>query len=193
MSRKVWVDTTGKSRGLTSMTQSLSGCDFSRCPHDLLVGKVDVEREPRRHVRTGERRGVHFERLDALIKRNSEGEVSEEEWEKEIEKAIETFTEGAALIYGTIAYSWRESTGSEICENLPFFTKVVYLTNARRYGLPKPPSFEYQAAAARRAEQTYQVRVPLSQEIKAGDSDRFNIRLRRGTVVYPSNATETRL
>jgi hypothetical protein len=121
-----------------------SDCDFSQCPHDLLVGKF-VSRANPDVMSALESDGVDFDRLDALIKQKSEEGVSDEEWEREIEKAIGVFKEGAALIYGTIAYSWRrESTGSEIYDNLQFFTKV-YLTNARRYGLPKPPSFEYQA------------------------------------------------
>jgi hypothetical protein len=85
------------------------------------------------------------------------------------------FKECAALVYGTITYSWKRAADSLEHETVQFFTKVN-VANENRFGARKPSSFQYRARLEACGE-NYRVTVPLSQEVKPGESDRFNIQL----------------
>jgi len=85
------------------------------------------------------------------------------------------FAAGAALMSGEFCYTAHTVDGSDQERRLKFWT-VVWLYNENRLGAPRPPSYEY-ATKFRVDGANYQRQVSISQEVKAGDTDRFLVKI----------------
>jgi hypothetical protein len=85
------------------------------------------------------------------------------------------FQSGAALLSGQFEYNAQTVDGESEARRVKFWT-VVWIYNENRKGVPRPPSYEY--ATKFRAEGTdYQRQVSISQELKAGETDRFLVKI----------------
>lgn len=118
--------------------------------------------------------GAKLAELDRLLT-NPPAEMTEEEWDKQTGEAAGPFAIGAALVYGALDYSWTRADATVAQERIRFFTQV-FIGNMNRLGLPKLPSWQYQVRLET-SRSEYSVALPISHELKPGDSDRFNIRV----------------
>ena len=110
-----------------------------------------------------------------FIEKGHEVTLARDVYEKEWEKAVGPFSHGEALLYGKIITSADSSAQTHQTREIKFST-TVHLHDNIAMGEPHPPTYQYNLALEidRR---NYVVQVPLSQVLKPGEADRFNIRV----------------
>jgi hypothetical protein len=96
-----------------------------------------------------------------------------EELENRTEGALGPFKEWVGTLAGEASYA--SATAPDEQRSVKFQT-FVYLGNENRYGIPKPVTFQYQVALEA-DDRSYKKIVPISQELKAGDTDRFTLKI----------------
>jgi hypothetical protein len=84
------------------------------------------------------------------------------------------FTNGEALAYGAITYTGQRADGAQKTSMVTFSTIVSLVPPGAH--MPMPPSYQYEARFEV-GKDHYEVRVPLSQVVKAGEADRFDLRI----------------
>jgi hypothetical protein len=85
------------------------------------------------------------------------------------------FQSGAALLSGQFEYNAQTVDGESEARSVKFWT-VVWIYNENRKGVPRPPGYEY-ATKFRVEGKDYQRQVSISQELKAGETDRFLVKI----------------
>jgi len=85
------------------------------------------------------------------------------------------FQSGAALLSGQFEYNAQTVDGESEARAVKFWT-VVWIYNENRAGVPRPPAYEY-ATKFRVEGKDYQRQVSISQELKAGETDRFLVKI----------------
>ena len=90
-------------------------------------------------------------------------------------KWLGPFVDGIGVARGYLSFSAIDGDGLRRTHKIPFQTPVR-LYNENRSGVTRYPSFAY-TAALRTSGTDYVVRVPISHELKTGESDRFTLSL----------------
>jgi TIR domain-containing protein len=85
------------------------------------------------------------------------------------------FQNGAALLSGQFEYNTQTVDGESEARSVKFWT-VVWIYNENRKGVPRPPGYEY-ATKFRVEGKDYERQVSISQELKAGETDRFLVKI----------------
>ncbi len=132
--------------------------------------------------------GVDFKRLEALAEWTSWGEtltfedaegkewsMSEKKFLAERVACLGPFRNNGALVSGVLEYG-AKSIGKGIEQRSVKFETIVWVINANRKGMPRPPSYEY-ATKFEVSGRNYERRVSISQELKAGEADRFLVQI----------------
>ena len=99
--------------------------------------------------------------------------ISYAEYEERYKKCLGPFTDERGTLVGEISFT-PDSVNS--VRRTVSFEATCFLTDEKRKGMHRPPTYSYQAAFPS-VGSDYSVRVPVSQEIKAGETDRFTIRV----------------
>lgn len=94
--------------------------------------------------------------------------------EMEDDSAWAPFPNGYVVVVGRLDFDSMNAEGMETHFSLPIRARVFMFH--MRYDLPMPPSYQY-SAELEHTGTNYEVRVKLSQTLKAGEADRFTIRL----------------
>ena len=84
------------------------------------------------------------------------------------------FANGYAILCGTLSYHYHDIAGTIHDVAVKLGTLVCLMPP--RLGMYAPPTYQYSAAFESEGVD-YEVRVPLSQSLRSGDMDRFNIRI----------------
>ncbi|QEG43755.1 esterase/lipase family protein [Roseimaritima ulvae] len=92
----------------------------------------------------------------------------------ETDEAWAVFPDGYAVVAGLLDFESTNVSGEETKVTLPIRARV-FLFNIR-YDQPMPPSYQY-SAELEHTGINYEVPIKLCQTLKAGDADRFTIRL----------------
>ncbi len=82
------------------------------------------------------------------------------------------FKSGSALVYGVLGFTLFPSKQKQVLR----FAAIVHLSNSFLSGAAMPSSSQYQAEFMPE-NHNYEVSVPVSQYLKPGETDRFNIRV----------------
>jgi hypothetical protein len=99
--------------------------------------------------------------------------LTQEELRRREEKALGPFKDWVGTLVGEMIYT---SAAAPSERRAVKFQAFVYLANANRVGIPKPVTFQYQVALEAEA-RSYKKVIAISQEIKAGDTDRFALKI----------------
>jgi hypothetical protein len=99
--------------------------------------------------------------------------LTEEGLKHREERALGPFKDWVGTLAGEVSYS---SAAAPRERRSVKFQTFVYLTNANRLGIPRPASFEYQVALKADG-RSYNKVVSISQELKAGETDRFTLKI----------------
>jgi hypothetical protein len=102
------------------------------------------------------------------------------EHDKAIKHSFGPFQEGVGTVIGKIGFT-ESSTKRKYTVH---FRAVVYILNENRRGLPRPPSAKYLVELETNGVNYEKHVADFAHEIKAGETDRFLIRLQ---VKQPSN------
>ncbi len=113
--------------------------------------------------------GVDVEKL-----RSERFYAFKETYTQDIVEALGPFKDGQAKIIGEIHYSGLNSEGVKSKEKLKF--EAIIDLGPRGAGAPRPPSFQYDIIFET-DRSDYEKVLPISQDIKPGDADRFNIKI----------------
>lgn len=97
---------------------------------------------------------------------------SESEYEEKILRALGSFKTARARVVGEITYSGRTTMKTSQISKLKFSALVSLVEPGP--GAPAPPSYQYEAMFEI-GRTNYEVRVPISQVLQPGETDRFNI------------------
>ena len=109
-----------------------------------------------------------FHEADGTQRRVTKDELTQRE-----DKALGPFKEWVGTLAGEIMFTSQSDANATQSVK---FQAVVYLANENRYGLPRPTTFEYQTSL-KSERRGYSKAVPISQELKAGDTDRFSLKI----------------
>ncbi|HET9933806.1 MAG TPA: toll/interleukin-1 receptor domain-containing protein [Polyangiaceae bacterium] len=157
-------------------------------PYEVQVGDVDEDANvdiSSELVKAGvDLRGL----ADLGVMTQRDGDVSTFVNEKGVERTFDEaqlwaarqqlfgrFTSGGALVSGELRYTARTVDGAAEERRVKFWT-VVWLFNENRKGKPRPPSYEY-ATKFKVEGINYKRQLSISQEVKAGDTDRFLVKV----------------
>jgi hypothetical protein len=99
--------------------------------------------------------------------------ISGPEMQERWKACLGRFQEEIGTLIGEISFATSVDAGHRRAVR---FQAEVYLCNENRKGLPRPPTFMYDAALVARGDH-YQRRVPISHTVQPGEADRFTIRL----------------
>ena len=103
----------------------------------------------------------------------SQEKIGTKEWEDRFKKCLGPFQKSAGTLAGEVSFVSAEDRSHR---HQVHFYAVVYLEDLGRLGLPKPPTYTYDAVF--NAQNTaYQRRVQISHEIKPGETDRFTVKI----------------
>jgi len=87
-------------------------------------------------------------------------------------EALGPFKEGVVLVFGEITFSGMTVEGSLKTSNIKFSTYVSLIYPGP--GAPAPSTYQYEAMLEV-GKNNYEIRVPISQVLKQGETDRFSI------------------
>lgn len=107
--------------------------------------------------------------------RNTDGTeqtITGEEYKARMQKAAGPFKDNMAYVYGVINYTAKNAYKQPVQASMKF--KALVNLGERGAGAPMPPSFYYKLMLALDKD-NYSRTVNISQAIKTGDYDRFNI------------------
>ena len=107
-------------------------------------------------------------RADGSKERMTLAELDERE-----KKCLGKFQNWVGTLAGEISFTLAAGAGRK---HRVKFHAPVYLANERRLGLPKPPTYMYDATFDIQ-NTAYQRRVQISHELKPGDTDRFTVKI----------------
>jgi len=99
--------------------------------------------------------------------------LTPEEFEHRQDRALGPFKEWVGTLAGEISYT---SAAAPDRQRSVKFQTFVYLANTNRVGIPRPVTFKYQVALEANA-RSYKRVVTISQQLKAGDTDRFTLKI----------------
>jgi hypothetical protein len=123
--------------------------------------------------------------------------ISEQEHDKLRNRALGHFTNGDAVMRGTLEFSQNDANGLQTRQVNPFVATVEF--GGPRRGAPLPPSWAYNVKLKSEGRH-YTISKPISQTLKSGESDRFLLSLSADRssfhefsikLVYNDNATLT--
>lgn len=103
----------------------------------------------------------------------SQEKISDIEMERRLKDALGPFQDWVGTLAGEISFSASELTDQR---QKVRFQAPVYLSNENRSGLPRPPTHTY-GATFDVQNTAYQIRVPISHELRPSDTDRFTIKI----------------
>jgi hypothetical protein len=103
----------------------------------------------------------------------SEERMTLAEIEEREKKCLGKFQEWAGTLVGEISFTTADSVGRK---HRVRFLAPVYLENKNKRGLPKPPTYMYDAAFDT-PNTAYQRRVQISHELLPGETDRFTVKV----------------
>jgi hypothetical protein len=103
----------------------------------------------------------------------SEERLTEAEAMDRDRKFLGRFQDEVGTLAGKIRFKTAEKPNHE---HLVKFQAHVYLSNANRCGIPKPPSFSYDTVFDTQ-NRNYQRRVQISHTLQPGEMDRFTIKI----------------
>jgi len=123
----------------------------------------------------GESYGANEHTVTTIDKGDNEEIQTYEEFEGKRSKILGPFSNGGALVSGSISYE-SLTPGEEKSVNELKFSTVVWIFNEHRGGAPMPPSYGY-STKFEVDKKSYSRRVNMSQEIKPGETDRFTLKI----------------
>lgn len=106
--------------------------------------------------------------------------LAQDQLNQRTEKALGPFQAWVGTLAGEISYT---SAAAPDEQRSVRFQTFVYLANEDRYGIPRPVTFQYQAALEA-DNRSYTKVVPISQELKAGDTDQVTL-----TIAAPQSSS----
>jgi hypothetical protein len=116
--------------------------------------------------------GADIKRLDDLAGRSSRWNRNGEN-EPEVMAALGPFSTNVALVRGQLQYANAPTPDTLQRVN---FVAWAWLFNSRYKGAPRPPSYSYSVLLPPSGGRRYHS-VPISQEVKNSDTDRFTLRI----------------
>lgn len=102
----------------------------------------------------------------------SEVRLSEEEYDERWKEYLGPFQEEVGTLVGEMSFGALDNERHRQVR----FQAPVYLANKRLLGVPKPPTYAYDASFET-SQSDYERRVQISHEIKPGDTDRFTVKV----------------
>lgn len=123
--------------------------------------------------RSGKRGALcHPTKLDT---HTNESTLSGDQWLAKMNACLGSFRNGGALVSGELVFNALTEEGTTKETRVKFSTRV-WLYNANLLGLPLPPTYHYTTKFEVNGT-NYERRIPLSQALKPGEADRFNIKI----------------
>jgi hypothetical protein len=103
----------------------------------------------------------------------SEERMTDAEMQERWKKCLGQFQDEVGTLAGEISFTSAEGAGRKHGVK---FHAPVYLTNQNRMGIPRPPTFRYDAVFDTQ-NTDYQRRVQISQALQPGETDRFTVKV----------------